>query len=213
MEITWYGHSCFRFMERGMASVVTDPYDNDEVGFKPLKLKADIVTSSHNVPGHNFLSAVKNDPYVINGPGEYEIGGVFITAIQTNGGSKSTDEIRNILCVFSFKGFNIVHLGALKKVPSQAQVDALGSVNVALVPIGGGEGLSPSKAAEAISLLEPNFVIPMHYATEEKNIELESLNKFLKEMGTPDIQSEDTLKVNIQSPLPEDSRVVVLNNS
>ena len=50
MEIVWYGHSCFRFIERGMASVVTDPFDSDVVGFEPLKLRADIVTVSHDAP-------------------------------------------------------------------------------------------------------------------------------------------------------------------
>lgn len=98
MEITWYGHSCFRITERNLATVVTDPYDHRAVGYAPLKLKADIVTVSHSAPGHNYLAAVKGEPYVITGPGEYEIGGVFITGLQTNGtGKKSTDE-RAIPC-------------------------------------------------------------------------------------------------------------------
>ena len=54
MEITWYGHSCFRITERGMATVVTDPYDAEAVGYSPLNLKADIVTVSHDQPGHNY---------------------------------------------------------------------------------------------------------------------------------------------------------------
>jgi hypothetical protein len=57
-----------------------------------LKLKADIVTVSHEAPGHNYVSAVKGKSHVITGPGEYEIGGVFITGVQTNGHSKRTDE-------------------------------------------------------------------------------------------------------------------------
>ena len=47
MEITWYGLSCFRITERGMATVVTDPFDHGAVGYEPLKLKAEIVTASH----------------------------------------------------------------------------------------------------------------------------------------------------------------------
>ena len=85
MEITWYGLSCFRLTERGLATVVTDPYDHKVVGFNPLKLRGDIVTISHDAPGHNFESAVKPKQMIIDGPGEYEIGGVFITAVQTNG--------------------------------------------------------------------------------------------------------------------------------
>lgn len=50
MEITWYGHSCFRLTERSLATVVTDPYDYKQIGYEPLKLKSDIITVSHNTP-------------------------------------------------------------------------------------------------------------------------------------------------------------------
>src|ERR1044071_1299072 len=96
MEITWFGHSCFRLMERGMASVVTDPYD-ESLGYQALKLKADIVTVSHEAPGHSNLEAVRGEKRALTGPGEYEIGGVFITGIpmartQTDGGKKKKAE-------------------------------------------------------------------------------------------------------------------------
>ena len=81
MEITWYGQSCFRLTERGMATVVTDPFDHKAIGYSPLKLKADIVTVSHDAPGHNNTDAVKGTSHVITGPGEFEIGGVFITGV------------------------------------------------------------------------------------------------------------------------------------
>jgi hypothetical protein len=82
MEITWFGHSCFRLTERGLAAVVTDPYD-ESLGYPSLKLKADIVTVSHDAPGHSHLDAVKGDSRALTGPGEYEIGGVFITASRS----------------------------------------------------------------------------------------------------------------------------------
>src|SRR5229473_526677 len=89
MEITWYGHSCFRLTERSMATVVTDPFDNKTIGYFPLKLKADILTISHDAPGHNYSESVKGSSHVIGGPGEFEIGGVFITGVQTDGGGSS----------------------------------------------------------------------------------------------------------------------------
>ena len=70
MEITWYGHSCFRLAERSMATVVTDPFDSDVAGYDALKLKADIVTVSHAAPGHGYVSAVKGKSHVLTGPGE-----------------------------------------------------------------------------------------------------------------------------------------------
>ena len=211
MEITWYGHSCFRLTERGMATVVTDPYDNSSIGYDALKLKADIVTVSHDASGHNNTKAVKGTSHVITGPGEFEIGGVFITGVQTNGhDKKSKDEPRNTLYVFDYEGITVAHLGDLGKVPTQTQVEALGAVNVALVPVGGGGGLNAAKAAEVISLLEPNIVIPMHYATKGAKLKLDSLDKFLKEMGLGATEPEDSIKVT-HTGLPQETRVVVLN--
>lgn len=211
MEITWYGHSCFRLTERSMASVVTDPYDNTSIGYDALKLKADIVTVSHDASGHNNTKAVKGTSHVITGPGEFEIGSVFITGVQTNGtGKKGSDELRNTLYVFDYDGITVAHLGDLKRVPSQTEVEALGAVNVALVPVGGGGGLNAAKAAEVISLLEPNIVIPMHYATKDVKIKLDSLDKFLKEMGLGTTEPEESIKVT-RTGLPQETRVVVLN--
>lgn len=210
MEITWYGHSCFRLTERGMATVVTDPFDNTSIGYDALKLKADIVTVSHEATGHNNTNAVKGTSHVITGPGEFEIGGVFITGVQTNGhDKKDNDELRNTLYVFDYDGITVAHLGDLRRVPSQAEVEALGAVNVALVPVGGGGGLNAAKAAEVISLLEPNIVIPMHYATQDAKLKLDSLDKFLKEMGLSASQPEASLKVT-RTGLPEETHVVVL---
>jgi len=210
MEITWYGHSCFRLTERGMGTVVTDPYDHEIAGYEPLRLRGDIVTISHNAPGHNFVSAVKGRSHTLTGPGEYEIGGVFITGVQTNGAKKkSQEELRNTLYVFDYEGITVAHLGDLQRVPSQTEIEALGNVHVALVPVGGGGGLSPAMAVEVISLLEPGIVIPMHYGTPASKIKLAPVSKFLKEMGLGDITPQPTLKVGSGS-VPEETRVVML---
>jgi L-ascorbate metabolism protein UlaG (beta-lactamase superfamily) len=211
MELIWYGHSCFRLSERGMASVVTDPYDHYDVGYEPLKLRADIVTISHDAPGHNNLAAIKGEPHAISGPGEFEIGGVFITGIQTNGVSqKNPDEKRNTLYVIEYNGVNVVHLGGLNRVPTQAEVEALGPVHVALVPIGGGSSLNAAKASEVISLLEPNIVIPMHYFTPATKVPLDPLNKFLQVMGLTSVETQPSLVLKTAGSLPEETRTIVL---
>jgi L-ascorbate metabolism protein UlaG (beta-lactamase superfamily) len=211
MEIVWYGHSCFRFIERSMAAVVTDPFDSDVVGYEPLKLRADIVTVSHDAPGHNFISAVKGTSHKLTGPGEFEIGGVFITGVQTDSNSKKDSEKpRNTLFLFDFDGLTIAHLGDLSQVPSQSEVEALGTVNVALVPVGGGNGLNAAKAAEVISLLEPNIVIPMHYEHPASKLSLDPLSKFLKEMGLTTHETVPMLKVT-NSGLPDETKVIVLD--
>lgn len=211
MEITWYGHSCFRLTERGLATVVTDPYDHTVAGYEALKLRGDIVTVSHDAPGHNYVTAVKGRSRVITGPGEFEIGGVFITGVQTNSGQKrNNEEPSNTLYVFDYDGITVAHLGDLQKVPSQAEIEALGNVSVVLVPVGGGGGLAAAKAVEVVSLLEPGVVIPMHYGTPESSIKLATVDKFLKEMGLGDIEPISSLKLT-QTSIPEETRVVILS--
>jgi L-ascorbate metabolism protein UlaG (beta-lactamase superfamily) len=212
MEITWYGHSCFRLTERNFATVVTDPFDNKTVGYDALKLKADIVTVSHDAPGHNNVGAVKGSSHTIDGPGEFEIGGVFITGMPTDTASRKKKEngSRNTLYVFDYDGITVAHLGDLQQVPSQAEIESLGTVNVALVPVGSGGSLNAAKAAEVISLFEPNIVIPMHYATEDSKVSLDSLNKFIKEMGLSKPVPQPSLKIT-RSALPDETRVVVLD--
>lgn len=212
MEITWYGHSCFRLTERNFVTVVTDPFDSKKVGYVPLKLKAEIVTISHDAPGHNNSDAVKGTSHVLTGPGEFEIGGVFITAVQTESAakaSKTKDNVRNTIYVFDYDGITVAHLGDLQKIPTQSEIELLGTVNVALVPVGGGGSLNAAKAAEVVSMLEPNLVIPMHYSTPDAKVELEAIGKFIKEMGLSKQEAQPMLKVS-RSSLPDETHVVVL---
>jgi L-ascorbate metabolism protein UlaG (beta-lactamase superfamily) len=219
MEIVWYGLSCFRLTERGMASVVMDPYD-DSIGYGTLRLKADIVCVSHDAAGHNCVDAVKGEKRIIRGPGEFEIGGVFITGSATHHGKeapkkappgkrKADSADANTLYLVDFNGLTVAHLGDLDYVPTQQQIETLGTVDVALVPVGGGSGLNASQAAEVVSLLEPSIVIPMHYRTPELSLKIDSLNKFLKEMGLSTLKPLESLKIT-RADLPEETHVMVL---
>jgi L-ascorbate metabolism protein UlaG (beta-lactamase superfamily) len=212
MEITWYGYSCFRLSERGSASVVTDPYDDRQSASAPLKLSADIVTVSNETLGPVNLKAINGTPYVITGPGEYEVGGVFITGIQT-GKQKVFEATQNVmpntLYVFDFDSLTVAHLGSLDRILTQAELEAIGTVNVALVPIGSEHSLNAARAAEVISLIEPNIVIPMLYATSG-GASLDALSKFLKEMGLSEVAKQPSLKITSAS-LPEETQVIVLD--
>lgn len=205
MELTWYGLSCFRLAERGYATVITDPY-NGNLGLPALKLKADIVTISHDAPGHNHTPAVSGYKHAITGPGEYEIGGVFVTGVSTRHIDKDK---HNILYVFYYDNLSIAHLGDMAKVPTQTQIDVLEQINILLLPVGGGNGLNAAQAAELVSLLEPNVVIPMHYHLPNLQLPLDGVERFLKEMGVNDVQAVNSFKTTGEN-LPEDTEVVVL---
>lgn len=204
MDITWYGLSCFRITERKHATIVTDPY-SDKLGLPPLKLRADLVTVSHDAGGHNAVSKVNGWTHQLTGPGEYEIGNVFITGIATRNGSSSG----NVLFLFDYDGLTVAHLGDMQKVPSQTQIDALEQVNILLVPVGDGNSLNAAQAAELVSMLEPNIVIPMHYQLPGLKVELDTIDRFLKEMGVTDPKEEDSLRIS-STNLPEETETVIL---
>jgi len=208
MEISWFGHSCFRLSERGKATIVTDPFDSS-IGYDMPKLKADVTTISHDAPGHSNYEAVKNVQRVLSGPGEYEIGGVFIIGAAMNNNELPK---RNVAYMFDFDGLTVVHLGDLDHVPQQSTIETMGSVDIALVPVGGGGGPNATQAAEVIGMLEPSIVIPMHYKTDDSTLELDPVDKFLKEMGVSRIQQDDVFKVT-KSSLPEQTQIVVLGFS
>lgn len=209
MEITWFGLSCFRIRSR-TATIVTDPYDKS-VGLNLPRLKADIVTVSHDAPGHNAAHAVKGEPHILSGPGEYEIRGVFITGLDIRPENKRKRERRNTVFLFELEDLRVCHLGDLQHVPSQAEVEeALGEVDVLFVPVGGGEALNAAQAAEVVSLLEPRIVIPMHYRVPGLALKLDPVQKFLKEMGSEKAPTLDVLKLS-RADLPEETQVIVLN--
>ncbi len=207
MEIVWYGLNTFRFSERGMASVVTDPYPPD-VGLTYPRPRADIVTISKKVPESSYTRGVRGPFRVFDTPGEYEVGGVFVTGISAIVGPRKSPE-RTIIFHFDYDGLTICHLGHLDRVPTQAQVEALGAVDILLVPIGGDGGLKPAKAAEVISLLEPSIVIPMRYKIPGLKMSLGSLSRFLQQMGLEKAKPQESLKIS-RHRLPSEMEVIVL---
>ena len=208
MDITWHGHACFRLYQRG-ASVVTDPYEK-EIGYELPRLRADIVTVSHDHPGHRYAKGVRNRKLVVTGPGEYEVNGVFITGVATfHDGKKGGARGRNACYLFDFGGLKICHLGDLGHIPSQAQIEALNSVDVLLVPVGAKSTINAAQAAEVVSLLEPKVVIPMHYRLPSLAFRLDPVTKFLKAMGLDDVSPQETLSVT-KSSLPEETQVILL---
>jgi L-ascorbate metabolism protein UlaG (beta-lactamase superfamily) len=209
MEIIWYGQTCFRMSERGRAAVVTDPYPPD-VGLTFTRPRADVVTISCSDPQCRYTSGVRGPFKLFDGPGEYEVGGVFITGIATFAdGKRGASRGLNTVFTFGFGGLTVGHLGRLGHVPTQSQVENLGTVDILLVPVGGGGSLSPARASEVISLFEPSLVIPMYYKVQGLKVNLGTLSRFLKEMGLEKVDSQEMLKVT-GANLSEETQIVVL---
>lgn len=214
MDITWYGLSCFRIREGGV-TVVCDPFDKS-IGLQLPKVRTDIVTISHDRPGHNAVDRVAGEPKVLQGPGEYEVNNVFVTGATTYHRKQPDAPVeRNVVFFFDFGDITVGHLGDLGEVPTQSEIEELnvGDVDVLMVPVGGGETLDPTRAVEVIGMFEPRLVVPMHYqlpglsASWAEN--LEPVERFLRELGVSAPEPQDTLKFS-KSSLPEETQVVIL---
>jgi L-ascorbate metabolism protein UlaG (beta-lactamase superfamily) len=208
-EFRWLGHSCFRIKARE-ATVLTDPVGR-LTGYAMPKQTVDIVTVSHDHPGHANLDAVKPGYRLVNAPGEYELHDVFITGIRTyHDDKKGKERGYNTVYLIELEGMVICHLGDLGHVLTEDQTEAMSSCDVLLVPAGGGSVLDPSLAAEVISQLEPKIVIPMQYATPIGDTNLGSLEAFSKRLGVELPAAEEKLVIR-HSDLGEAMRLVVLS--
>lgn len=208
MEIDWFGHSCFRMRTREV-TVVNDPYEKS-IGLSLPRPRADIVTISHNHPGHDNTQGVRGEPKVIEGPGEYEIRGAFITGVRTFHDKRSgRDRGKNTAYIITLDGLNVCHLGDLGFVPTQTQAEDFGNIDILLVPVGGVSTINASEAAEVISLFEPMIAIPMHHRVPDLAFKLDPLDKFVKEMGLKKADTVESLKVT-KDNLPKETQVVFL---
>jgi L-ascorbate metabolism protein UlaG (beta-lactamase superfamily) len=207
-EIKWFGHGCFRLRGRE-ATIVMDPVGR-ATGYALPKQKADIVTVSHQHPGHNAVGQVQEGYFLIDGPGEYEVSEVFVTGIRTfhdSEGGKARGA--NTVYLLELEELRICHLGDLGHPLTEEQVEGLNEVDVLLVPVGGGSALDAAGASEVIGQVEPRLVVPMHYRTPRGDQGLEDIGRFCKELGVDDQTPRDKLTLR-KSDLPETVQVVLL---
>lgn len=210
MDITWYGQSCFRLRFKSV-TLITDPYHAD-IGLKLPRQKADIVTVSHDHPDHAYTRGVSGDFRVFTGPGEYERQGVFLFGIPTfHDRRNGRDRGPNTVFLIEADDLSICHLGDLGHVPTQAQVEQLNAVDVLLIPVGGGPTLNAGEAAEVVSLLQPRYVIPMHYQLPGLKIKLDPVTKFLQAMGAAKATPQEGLRV-LPTAEPQETQIVVLEH-
>lgn len=215
MEIQFLGHSCFRIKGK-QAIVVTDPFLPSATGLKLPKVSADIVTVSHQHEDHNNTTGIlptarHQKPFVIDAPGEYEVGGVSVLGIPSwhdfkNGSQRG----ENTIYIIGLDDFRLVHLGDLGQALTEAQVEQLNGIDVLFVPVGGTYTLDPKQAADLVNQVEPALVIPMHYQLPGLTLKLAPVKDFLTQIGVKEAKKLDKLVFSKES-LPEEKEVVVLD--
>ncbi len=209
MDVSWLGHGCFRLRGRS-AAAVTDPYP-PSLGVKLPRIDANLVTISHEHPNHSNARAVHGDPFVIDGPGEYEVAGVSVLGVATfHDTANGAEHGRNTVYVIEVDDVRVCHLGDLGHRLIDDTLERIGTVDVLLVPVGGRQSLNGAAAAEVVRQIEPRVVVPMHYHIPGVKLELESAERFLKEMGTEVVEPMPRLSVQPSSAEVDTTKVVVL---
>lgn len=232
MQIKWHGQSCFQITAQPCkgekVNIVIDPFSKG-LGLRAPSLTAEILLITHSRPDHNNIKAihpvksreagaakpqfnrVKSNPFLINGPGEYDIKKVFargIPALHNGNQDKNKEEIT--IYTIEAEEINLCHLGGFSQDElSPSQLEKLGQIDILMIPVGGGDVINGSSANKIINQLEPKIVIPMHYQIPKLNLKLEKIDGFLKAMGQKAPAIEEKLVIK-KKDLPEEGAKIVL---
>lgn len=220
MEITYLGHSCFKLKNKDGMTVMMDPFNSVHLGLPLAKDVADIVTVSHSHDDHNAVEVVtgpvtRESTFIIDKEGEYEIGGVEITATKMyHDKVEGAERGKNLIVSIRMDGVNILHLGDLGHSLSDGQIEKLGSVDVLMAGIGGQTSLEIDEVMSLIKEIQPSYVVPMHYKVAgvfEDFSNKHSLEDFLDKNKFL-VAGEPVHKIKIDSgSLPDDTQVLIMN--
>ena len=199
MVITYYGAACFK-VQSGETVLAFNP-PSKESEFKSPRFASDIVLVSSNHKDYNGWENLPGKtegakPFVAEGQGEYEVSGIYIKGVGSNGRN-------NTVYTLALEDISICHLGALSKEMDPSLKEAVGEADILFIPIGGGELLDPQKAAGAAIHLEAKVVIPMNYDESQ-------LKQFIKEFGAGGTVAADKLTIKKKDLAEKKGEVVVL---
>ncbi|OGM01192.1 hypothetical protein A2480_04445 [Candidatus Uhrbacteria bacterium RIFOXYC2_FULL_47_19] len=214
MIITWLGYSCFKIEVQNRddkVTVITDPFSAEGKVRLPRSLTAEVVTSSHNSPRHNAASEIEGKPFIVSGPGEYEVKDVSVIGVPTF--YEETDGKRsgvNTIYCLTTEDLHLVHLGNLKHPLDDADLKDLSDIDILFVPVGGGDGLDAKRAAEVVAQIEPRVIIPMNYLSGKLGDGLQGVEPFLKALGVSEPETVNKLKITPRDLPQEETKVIVI---
>ena len=203
MVINYYGLGMVK-IGQGDTTVAFNPIGETK-DYKSVNFGADIVLVSINDPHYNgvdHMSRGERVPFVIDGPGEYEVSGIFVKGFATRGPKERINTIYSLV----LDEIRVVHLGALTESLGPELVEKLGVVDVLFVSIGSGGTLEPKPAAKVVTTLNPKIVIPVDYDSEA------ALKTFLKEVGAESKTPVQSLQVRRKDVVGKETEVVVIKS-
>ncbi|TSC65689.1 MAG: Zn-dependent hydrolase of the beta-lactamase fold-like protein [Candidatus Doudnabacteria bacterium Gr01-1014_77] len=209
MQISYFGLSSFKITGKETTSII-DPFGKDS-GLTPPRGAADlIILSEKGNEMYSWTSGISGEPFIVDGPGEYDVKEHTITGIPVK------DKNGRVVTIYliEVEGIKILHIAHIEKLSlSEDELEDIGDVDVMLVPVGGNGVLTSDDAAKAVNFIEPKFVIPMHFKTPSLKIHADSEEKFLKEFGNKfekmeklvlkkkDLLTEQPMKIIMLEPL------------
>ena len=213
MNIVWYGQSCFKIQSKDII-LITDPFDK-KIGLRPPFGSADIVTISHNHYDHNNFQVIKNDPFIVDSVGEYEIKKVTIKGIDSchdNQGGKEKGQ--NTIYKIEMEGIKICHLGDFgQSTLVNGQLEKIGQIDILFIPIGGVFTIDWKSASAIISQIEPRIIIPMHYkipGVKGELLKLDTVDKFCKERGVSSKDAVNKFSIKKKDLPQEGSETIIM---
>jgi len=213
MVIQWYGHSCFK-LQSGNLVIVIDPFSK-EIGLTPPRFRADIVLITHDHYDHAGAQSLTGEPFIISGPGEYEVKGIYVEGIETfHDKSRGRERGMNTVYVIELEDLRVAHLGDFGEGEMRHEtLEKIGDIDILLIPVGGTYTIDGKEAARLVKEIEPRFVIPMHYKIPGLAIKLEGPEIFLKEMGAENVEAQDHFTVKKRDIGEEEKTEVVVLKS
>ncbi len=218
MVIQWFGQACFEVRTKSgpnsEVTIVFDPYD-PKIGLRLPKLNADIVAVSHDHYDHNNVAAVTGEPFVIKGPGEYEVKQTFIYGIPSwHDSTLGTERGPNTIYLLESEGLSLVHLGDFGQPElTPEQLEHIEGADILFIPVGGTYTVNAKQAGAIVSQVEPRLIIPMHYQVPGLKLSkpLDSVDRFIHELGLKP-ETTDKLKISLKDLPQEEMKLVVLTH-
>ena len=209
MKIKWLGHSSFLIeSERGI-KIITDPFD-ETLGYKHPRIKANIVTVSHEHFDHNCVRGVKGRPVVFKGLVSRESHKMEFKGISSYHDSVYGEQRgSNTIFVIKADELNLCHLGDLGHVLNSDKLAEIGKVDILFIPVGGFYTINSSQATQIIEAIEPKITVPMHYKTEAIKFSIDPVDVFLSNKNNVKRLKLSEFEITVDT-LPKNTQIYVL---
>ncbi len=185
MKVKWNGHASFTITAGDGKVIVTDPYESGafegNVAYESVCDRADVVLVSHDHADHNCVSSIPGSPEVLKAggsAGDMDFTGVTAAHDDKGGAERGS----NVVFVFEVDGVRVAHLGDLGHLLTDEQLEAMGRVDLLLVPVGGVFTVDPEAASKVVEQVKPRLVIPMHFKTGKIGFPLQGVDEFAQRM-------------------------------